>query len=126
MGARYQPIENYGVIGNLRTAALVGMDGSIDWLCLPRFDAPSCFARLLGDERAGHWRVGPTGEVLRVRRRYRDESMVLETEFHTVDGVVRLIDTMPPNPKDGRDAPCVVRVLEGVSGEVDVTLRWVV
>jgi glucoamylase len=120
------PIADYALLSDLRTAALVGRDGSIDWLCLPRFDAPSCFARLLGDGDAGYWRIAPVGAVAEVRRRYRDTSMVLETEFHTAGGVVRLVDVMPPEPADDDDHPDVVRVLEGVSGEVEVELRWVV
>ncbi|MCC8249004.1 trehalase-like domain-containing protein [Saccharothrix luteola] len=93
-------IEDYALLSDLRTAALVGRDGSIDWLCMPRFDSPSCFSRLLGTEDDGHWRIAPTGEVVSVRRSYRDGSLVLETEFETVDGVVRLIDTMPPEQDD--------------------------
>ena len=120
------PIEDYALLSDLRTAALVGTDGSIDWLCLPRFDAPSCFARLLGDGDAGHWRIGPAGGVTEVRRRYRGTSLVLETEFHTADGMVRLVDAMPPEPDDDDDHPDVVRVLEGVSGKAEVDLRWVV
>ncbi|MCP2259349.1 glucoamylase [Streptoalloteichus tenebrarius] len=118
------PIEDYALLSDLRTAALVGRDGSIDWLCLPRFDAPSCFARILGGE--GHWRIHPTAEVHEVRRRYRDTSLVLETEFHTQDGVVRLVDAMPPHDRERESEPSVVRVLEGVSGEVEIRFRWVV
>ncbi len=119
-------IEDYALLSDLRTAALVAKDGSIDWLCLPRFDSPSCFSRLLGGERDGHWRIAPTGEVREVRRRYRDTSAVLETEFRTATGSVHLIDSMPPQEKTGEDEPCLIRVLEGVSGEVEVRLRWVV
>jgi glucoamylase len=122
------PIEDYALLSDLRTSALVGRDGSIDWLCLPRFDSSSCFARLLGDERHGHWRIAPTGEILEVRRRYQDNTMILETEFVTANGVVRLTDFMPPqeNKHDLGDQPRIVRILEGVSGEVEVNLRWVV
>jgi GH15 family glucan-1,4-alpha-glucosidase len=76
-------IEDYGLIGDMQAAALVGRNGSIDWLCLPRFDSASCFAALLGDERHGHWRVAPAGEVRETRRRYRPGTLVLETEFET-------------------------------------------
>jgi GH15 family glucan-1,4-alpha-glucosidase len=79
-------IEDYGLIGNLRTAALVGRDGSVDWLCLPRFDSGACFAALLGDERHGRWGMAPAGGVRRVTRRYRPGTLVLETEFETADG----------------------------------------
>ncbi|MCI2419661.1 glycoside hydrolase family 15 protein [Saccharopolyspora sp. K220] len=120
------PIEDYALLSDLRTAALVGKDGSIDWLCLPRFDAPSCFARLLGSDRDGHWQIAPTAPVREVHRRYRDNSLVLETDFHTDDGVLRLIDCMPPHEKNQHDQPCLVRTVEGISGEVDVKLRWVV
>ncbi|WP_192909626.1 glycoside hydrolase family 15 protein [Gandjariella thermophila] len=119
-------IEDYALLSDLRTAALVGLDGSVDWLCLPRFDSPSVFARLLGDGDCGHWRIAPTAAVREVRRRYRDNTLVLETEFRTDDGVVRLVDTMPPRERDGIDQPCLVRVVEGVSGEVEVGMRWVV
>ncbi|WP_223839799.1 trehalase-like domain-containing protein [Saccharopolyspora pogona] len=120
------PIEDYALLSDLRTAALVGKDGSIDWLCLPRFDAPSCFARLLGNDRDGHWQIAPTAPVRAVHRRYRDNSLVLETDFHTEDGVLRLIDSMPPHEKNQHDQPCLVRIVEGISGEVDIKLRWVV
>jgi glucoamylase len=116
-------IGDYALLSDLRSAALVGRNGSIDWLCLPRFDSASCFARLIGGD--GHWRIAPSGHVTEVHRRYVDDSLVLETEFHTPDGVVRLTDAMPP-ATSGADAPAVVRVLEGVSGQVEMTLRWVV
>jgi GH15 family glucan-1,4-alpha-glucosidase len=121
-------IEDYALLSDLRTAALVGLDGSIDWLCLPRFDASSCFGRLLGDDRHGHWRITPTGRITGTTRHYRDDSMILVTEFTTGDGVVRLTDFMPPQSDDRsvRDQPRVVRILEGVSGNVEVELRWVV
>jgi glucoamylase len=120
------PIEDYALLSDLRTAALVGKDGSIDWLCLPRFDAPSCFSRLLGTDRDGHWQIAPTSRVREVRRRYRDNSLVLETDFHTDDGVLRLIDSMPPHEKNQHDQPCLMRTVVGISGEVDIRLRWVV
>ena len=94
-------IEDYGLIGDLRTAALVGRNGSIDWLCLPRFDSDACFAALLGDERHGRWLLAPAGEVRVVTRRYRPGTLVLETEFETEDGAVRVVDCMPPG--DGRE-----------------------
>lgn len=119
-------IEDYALLSDLRTAALIGKDGSVDWLCLPRFDSPSCFSRLLGDERDGHWRIAPTAPVREVRRRYRDNSLVLETEMRTDDGCVRLVDSMPPNGKNPNDQPCLVRTVEGVSGSVEIELRWVV
>src|ERR671937_705907 len=107
-------IEDYALIGDTHTAGLVSRDGSIDWLCLPRFDAPACFAALLGDERNGVWRIAPAGGGRRVRRQYRPDTLILETEFETEDGVARLIDFMPPRDQ----APDVVRIVEGVSGRV--------
>ncbi|GAA0236650.1 glycoside hydrolase family 15 protein [Actinomadura nitritigenes] len=107
-------IEDYGLLGDLHTAALVGADGSIDWLCLPRFDSPACFAALLGDGTAGFWRTAPASGGRCTRRRYRGDTLILETEWDTPDGTVRLIDTMPPRG----EAADVVRIVEGVSGRV--------
>src|ERR671920_904960 len=109
-------IEDYALIGDLQTAALVCRTGSIDWLCLPRFDSPACFAALLGDERAGRWLLAPRGTDTCTRRRYRGDSLVLETEWETGDGTVRVVDLMPPR----EEAPDVVRIVEGVSGRVPV------
>ena len=95
-------IEDYAIIGDMQSAALVSRDGSIDWLCLPRFDSDACFAALLGDEHNGHWRVCPTtveGPVSRqgeVSRQYVGDSLVLQTDWHTMSGKVRVIDFMPP------------------------------
>ena len=113
-------IEDYGLIGNRRTAALVSRDGSIGWLCLSRFDAGACFAALLGDERHGHWRISPAGPVQRISRHHRPGTLVLETEFETRDGAVRVVDFMPP----GSDA--VVRVVEGVRGTVPMRMELAV
>ncbi|MEU3182617.1 glycoside hydrolase family 15 protein [Streptomyces sp. NPDC006923] len=111
-----QRIEDYALIGDLQTAALVGMDGSIDWLCLPRFDSAACFAALLGDEDNGHWRIAPTGAGDCTRRGYLGDSLVLESVWETPTGVVKVIDFMPQ-----RDvAPDVVRIVEGVSGSVEM------
>ena len=120
------PIEGYALLSDLRTAALVDLDGSIDWLCLPRFDSPSCFARLLGTGEDGHWRIGPVEPARSVTRRYRGSSLVLETEFRTATGMVRLVDAMIPEASDDDDAPEVVRMLEGVEGTVEIEMRWVV
>ncbi len=111
------PIEDYGIVGDLHTAALVGRDGSIDWLCLPHFNSASCFARLLGTEEHGFWRIAPAGgpgAVAAVRRSYREGTLVLETEFDTEEGTVRLTDCMPIREKN----PQVVRLVEGVRGDV--------
>ncbi|GAA3393462.1 glycoside hydrolase family 15 protein [Cryptosporangium minutisporangium] len=109
-------IEDYAVIGDLHTAALVGTDGSIDWLCLPRFDSGACFAALLGDEENGHWRIAPVGQSVCTSRKYREDTLILETEWTTPEGTVRVIDLMPPRD----DAVDVVRVVEGVSGRVSM------
>jgi GH15 family glucan-1,4-alpha-glucosidase len=117
-------IEDYGLIGDLQTAALVGRDGSIDWLCLPRFDSPACFAALLDDDRAGRWLLAPAAGGLCTRRRYRGDSLVLESEWVTDAGTVRVADLMPPRG----EAPDVVRIVEGISGRVamrtDLRLRF--
>ena len=107
-------IEDYALIGDCQTAALVGRDGSIDWLCFPRFDSGACFAALLGTPEHGRWLLAPAGEVRQVRRRYRDGTLVLETEFETDDGAVALIDFMPPRG----EAPDLVRIVEGRRGRV--------
>ncbi|WP_089100802.1 glycoside hydrolase family 15 protein [Streptomyces hyaluromycini] len=114
-------IEDYALIGDEQTAALVGRDGSIDWLCLPRFDSAACFARLLGDEDHGHWRIAPQGATTCTRRGYRPDTLVLDTEWESAEGTVRVTDLMPQRDR----APDVVRIVEGVSGRVTVhsTLR---
>src|SRR5262245_58104698 len=89
-------IEDYALIGGTGTVALVGNNGSIDWMCLPRFDSAACFAALLGDERNGRWRIAPAAGAKRVDRLYRPGTLVLETEFETAEGGVRIIDCMPP------------------------------
>jgi GH15 family glucan-1,4-alpha-glucosidase len=109
-------IEDYALIGDTQTAALVGRDGSIDWLCLPRFDSGACFAALLGDEGNGHWRIAPTDPDATVTRRYRPGTLVLETTFRTSTGVVQVVDCMPIRG----EAPDVVRLVRGLEGSVDV------
>ncbi len=89
------PIEDYALIGDLHTGALVSRGGSVDWLCLPRFDSPACFAALLGDQRHGRWRIAPATATTSLTRSYRPGTLVLETEFATPDGRVRVVDFMP-------------------------------
>ncbi|GIF02807.1 glycoside hydrolase family 15 protein [Actinoplanes siamensis] len=117
-------IEDYALVGDLHTGALIGRDGSVDWLCLPRFDSPACFAALLGDENAGRWRIAPAGAGPATRRRYAGDTLVLETEWDTPDGTVRLTDFMPPRAA----AADLVRIVQGVSGRVrvctDLNLRF--
>ncbi|HEX8928604.1 MAG TPA: glycoside hydrolase family 15 protein [Actinomycetota bacterium] len=115
-------IEDYGLIGDTHTAALVGRNGSIDWLCLPHFDSPACFAALLGDGSHGHWQISPAGPVTQVRRSYQGDTLILETEFHTPEGVIRLVDCMPPRQND----PDVARVVEGVRGRVPMRMELVI
>jgi GH15 family glucan-1,4-alpha-glucosidase len=116
------PIEQYALIGDTHSAALVGADGSIDWLCLPRFDSPGLFNALLGGPEDGRWQICPTGPVRRVRRRYRDETLVLETDFITDTGQVRLIDFMPVRDRRAD----ILRYVEGVDGEVEMRMEWIV
>ena len=114
-------ISDYALIGDMQSAALVGRDGSIDWLCLPRFDSDACFAALLGDRRHGYWQIAPTAPVCEVRRRYRPDTLIVETEHVTETGVLRVTDCMPPR---GRE-PDVVRIAECVAGTVQVRMKLV-
>ena len=144
-------IEDYALIGDMRSAALISRDGSVDWLCVPRFDSPACFAALLGDDRHGHWSIAPAaapdavdhiggsprpprhpaqaspgpesathamGDGITVTRRYRGDTLILETDWHTPAGTVRVTDFMPP--RDG-NPPALVRIVEGLSGTVDMS-----
>ena len=121
-GAVALRIEDYAMIGDTHAAALVGRDGSIDWWCVPRFDSAACFAALLGDEANGRWSIAPAGGGLSTRRRYRDDTLILETEWDLEGGSVRLIDHMPI-----RDSCCrIVRIVEGLSGSVDMRLDLVI
>jgi GH15 family glucan-1,4-alpha-glucosidase len=110
-------IEDYAIVGDLQTVALVGADGSVDWLCFPRFDSPACFTALLGEEANGRWRIAPTSGGRCTRRRYVENTLVLETEWETPSGTVRVVDCMPPRGM----APDLVRVVEGVDGRVEIT-----
>jgi GH15 family glucan-1,4-alpha-glucosidase len=118
------PIEDYAIIGDTQTAALVARNGSIDWLCAPRFDSGAVFASLLGTVDHGRWLVAPAGGIQRIERRYRGDTLVLETTFHTDDGVVRVVDCMPIRKR----TVDLVRVVEGVSGRVpmhmDLRMRF--
>jgi GH15 family glucan-1,4-alpha-glucosidase len=116
-------IEDYALIGDLQTAALVGRDGSVDWLCMPQFDSASCFSALLGEARHGRWTLAPAGEVTATRRRYRAGTLVLETELETADGAVQLIDFMPPRA-DG--PPRLMRIVRGLRGRVPMRMELLV
>jgi len=109
-------LEEYGLIGDGQTAALVSRQGAIDWLCLPRFDSDACLAALLGEEQHGTWRIGPVAEGWRTTRRYLPDTLILQTEFARGRNVVLLTDFMPMRS----DAPTVVRIVRGIGGQVDL------
>ncbi len=113
-------IEDYAIIGDCKTVALVGSDGSIDWLCWPRFDSAACFAALLGTSDNGRWAIAPTVAPRGVKRRYRPGTLILETEFQTETGSATIVDFMPP--ADGAD---LVRIVIGQSGSVDFRTEFV-
>jgi GH15 family glucan-1,4-alpha-glucosidase len=116
-----QRIEDYALIGDCKTAALVGRDGSIDWLCWPRFDSPACFAALLGTAEHGRWLIAPAELQHAVRRRYRPGTLILETEFETETGAAVVVDFMAPG-----DGAHLVRIVMGRSGRVDFRTEFVV
>jgi GH15 family glucan-1,4-alpha-glucosidase len=121
VGARVQSqIADYALIGDCETAALVSREGSIDWLCWPRFDSDACFAALLGDSGNGYWRIAPTAPFT-ASRRYRPGTLILETLFETAEGVVALVDFMPPRGEISK----IVRLVEGRSGTVDLRMELV-
>ncbi|MGH8522993.1 MAG: trehalase-like domain-containing protein [Gammaproteobacteria bacterium] len=115
-------IEDYGLIAGTQTVALVGRNGSIDWLCVPRFDSAACFTALLGGEEHGCWQIAPAEDLVATRRAYRKRTLVLETEFETANGCVRLTDCMPPRQRDMD----LVRVVWGVRGCVKMKMRLIV
>jgi len=112
-------IEDYAIIGDCETAALVGTDGSIDWLCWPAFSSGACFAALLGDEKNGYWRIAPAAKALKTTRKYRDHTLILETTFEASDGTFKLIDFMPIR---GRHSD-VVRIVQGVKGRAAIRME---
>jgi GH15 family glucan-1,4-alpha-glucosidase len=114
-------IEDYALIGDCETAALVGRDGSIDWLCWPTFDADACFVAILGNEEHGHWKIAPAEDTGEISRRYWGNTLILETRFATKDGTVAVIDFMPPRGK----ASDVVRLVRGISGRVKMRMQLV-
>lgn len=115
-------IEDYAIIGDCKSIALVGKNGSIDWLCMPDFNSAACFAALLGSAENGHWRIAPAQNVNAVRRRYREDSLVLESEFETASGSCRIVDCMPI----ATDESEVVRVVEGLHGTVEMEMKLVI
>jgi GH15 family glucan-1,4-alpha-glucosidase len=116
-------IEDYAIVGDMQSAALICRDGSVDWLCLPRFDSAACFAALLGTEEHGSWRIAPAAADATSVRRYSGDTLILETDWETADGAVRVTDFMPPREND--DPPVLIRIVEGLRGTVsmDLTLR---
>jgi GH15 family glucan-1,4-alpha-glucosidase len=114
-------IEDYGLIGDCESAALVSLNGSIDWLCVPRFDSPSCFSALLGTPKHGRWLIRPKSEIRRVQRTYRDTTLILETTFETEQGKIKLIDFMPLRSFHAD----VIRIVEGVQGEVEMEFELI-
>ncbi|MDE2472673.1 MAG: glycoside hydrolase family 15 protein, partial [Bradyrhizobium sp.] len=115
-------IEDYGLIGDCETAALVGRDGSIDWLCWPSFDSDACFAGLLGTSRQGRWLIAPAEEVTKTSRHYWDDTLILETRFETAGGTVAVIDFMPPRGT----ASDIVRLVRGINGRVKLRMEMVI
>src|SRR5437763_15635191 len=115
-------IEDYALVGDLQTAALVRRDGSIDWCCFPRFDSGACFAAILGTADDGRWLLAPSSDPLRSSRRYRHDTLILETVYDVATGSVRVLDFMPPRGV----APDIVRIVEGLSGEVAMRSELVV
>jgi GH15 family glucan-1,4-alpha-glucosidase len=114
-------IEDYALIGDCGSAALVGRDGSIDWLCLPRFDSPACFAALLGEPEHGRWLIGPAAPAARSERRYLDGSLILATMFETAEGAVEVVDFMRPR----RRLPQLVRLVRGLRGRVAMCTEFI-
>lgn len=116
------PIQDYAIIGDCHTAALVGRNGSIDWLCLPRFDSGACFAALLGNKDHGRWLIAPACEIKNIRRRYREGTLILETDYDTAEGSATVTDCMPPRSRE----PDVVRLVSGRSGQVPMRMQLVI
>src|SRR5881227_908993 len=122
MAKEHTKIEDYAFLSDTQTGALVSRDGCVDWLCFPRFDSPACFASLLGEKENGHWRFFPAEEVEATRRRYRGETLILETEIETKSGAVRLIDFMPPRGEN----PDIIRIIEGLRGKVSMQMELII
>jgi GH15 family glucan-1,4-alpha-glucosidase len=115
-------IEDYAFLSDTQTGALVSRDGCVDWLCFPRFDSGACFASLLGSSENGHWRFWSNDKINKLSRRYRGETLILETEIETASGAVRLIDFMPPRGEN----PDLIRIVEGIRGEVPLEMELII
>jgi GH15 family glucan-1,4-alpha-glucosidase len=111
-------IEDYAIVGDMQSVALLSTDGSVDWLCLPRFDSEACFAALLGTDDHGQWRIAPVAGTTAATRRYAGDTLILETDWETRDGAVRVTDFMPPRVDD--EPPVLVRIVTGLRGTVDM------
>jgi len=122
MKRRSARIEDYGFLSDTQTAALVSRDGCVDWLCFPRFDSGACFASLLGTRDNGHWKFSPKEKVTKITRRYRGETLILETTIETKSGAIRLIDFMPPRGTN----PDLIRIVEGIRGTVAVEMELII
>ena len=115
-------IEDYALIGDLQTAALLSRAGSVDWCCFPRFDSGACFAAMLGGPDNGRWLLAPSVPIRSSVRRYRHDTLILESIYETHEGTVRAIDFMPPRGS----APNIVRIVEGLSGHVSMRAELVI
>src|SRR5712691_12604594 len=122
MDAAETKIQDYAFLSDTQTGALVSRDGCVDWLCFPRFDSGACFASLLGTRDNGHWRFWPKEKIVSTSRRYRGDSLILETEIETKSGAVRLIDFMPPRGEN----PDIIRIVEGIRGEVAMQMELII
>src|SRR5438046_8116839 len=122
MAKKTTKIEDLAFRSDTQTGAILSRDGCVDWLCFPRFDSPACFASLLGDTKNGHWRFFPEEKIEETRRRYRGDSLILETEIETKSGAVRLIDFMPPRGEN----PDIIRIVEGLRGKVSMHMELIV
>ena len=122
MAAAETKIEDYAFLSDTQTGAIVSRDGCVDWLCFPRFDSGACFASLLGTRDNGHWRFWPKEKIDKTSRRYRGETLILETEIETKSGAVRLIDFMPPRGEN----PDLIRIVEGIRGEVAMQMELII
>src|SRR5437588_965628 len=122
MAAAKTKIEDYAFLSDTQTAALVSRDGCVDWLCFPRFDSGACFASLLGTRDNGHWRFWPKEKIVNTSRRYRGNTLILETEIETKSGALRLIDFMPPRGEN----PDIIRIVEGIRGELAMQMELII
>ena len=120
----YQPIENYGLVGDLHTVALVGKNGSIDWFCPPSFDSPSVFGAILDDEKGGRFQIAPTVGEIRTDQFYLPETNVLITRFLSSEGVAEVVDFMPVGHQYEISPHCLIRRITGVRGTMHLKMEW--